>query len=208
MKTIASLLAALLFVASPSCAAASDHGSSSSSSDSSNSNTRSDSAPAPSHADSGPVSRPDPISRPIDPGQPSRPPNSPPVQPLPRYQAKTPGKVASSNTSTQNSPPDQSDWYAWSWDNDLAWSVAPSYWGDGFWGPLAFGLGASAYLAAQGSPGYRLLQDYGLQQTPCGPPGLVEIIGPNDSEICASPNAFVAAGVYYVDVSMLTLYSR
>jgi hypothetical protein len=52
------------------------------------------------------------------------------------------------------------------------------------------------------------LQNYGLQQTPCGPPDLVVIWGPDNSVICAYPNNLVGPGNYGVDPSSLTLISQ
>ena len=88
------------------------------------------------------------------------------------------------------------------------WVGYDGYWGNGFWGPLAYGLSAASCVVATGSPGASLLQAYDLRQTPCGPPDLVEIYGPDGSEICAYPNALVAPGAYSVDPDTLTLYSE
>jgi hypothetical protein len=52
-----------------------------------------------------------------------------------------------------------------------------------------------------------LLQDYGLQQTPCGPPDLVVIWGPDNSVICALPNNNVGPGNYSVDPETFSLVS-
>jgi len=52
-----------------------------------------------------------------------------------------------------------------------------------------------SYQVQPSSPGAQLLQSYELQQTPCGPAGLVVIWGPNNSVICAYPNAIVSAGI-------------
>jgi len=81
---------------------------------------------------------------------------------------------------------------AWGWNHGVAWRSAPAYWGGGFWGPFAlaaltgallFGSIAddqnqivySSYQVEPDSPGAQLLQDYGLQQTDCGPDNLVVI---------------------------------
>jgi hypothetical protein len=105
----------------------------------------------------------------------------------------------------------------------LAAPAASCYWGGSYWGP--WGLYASApvpfgsvpdydareiypsYEAAPQSPGAELLQDYGLQQTDCGPPNLVVIWGPDKSVICAFPSDLVAPGNYVLDPDTLTLHS-
>jgi hypothetical protein len=113
---------------------------------------------------------------------------------------------------------------AWYWNRGVAWSPAPIYWGGGFWGPWAFGdLSAAilfgsivdanngvyqSYQVEPDSAGAQLLADYGLQQTPCGPPNLVVIWGPDNSVICAFPNSMVAPGNYQLDPSTLTLVSQ
>jgi hypothetical protein len=122
---------------------------------------------------------------------------------------------------------------AWNWNRGVMWQPAPRYWGGGFWGPFAFGLAAAAigaalygtfldpatneyvtsYQVAEGSPGATLLENYQLTQTPCGPPNLVVIFGPDenggdDSVICAYPNNLVGPGEYDVDPSTLTLVSQ
>jgi hypothetical protein len=110
----------------------------------------------------------------------------------------------------------------------VTWAPATSYWGGGFWGPFAIGvatavLGVAAfgtyldpatnayfpsYQVAPGSPGAILLENYQLTQTPCGPPGLVVIFGPDNSVICAVPNGLVGPGEYAIDPSNLTLVSQ
>jgi hypothetical protein len=117
---------------------------------------------------------------------------------------------------------------AWEWNRGVVWAAAPAYWGGGFWGPFAFGatavaLGAAAYgsfvdpaanaefpsyQVAPGSPGAALLENYNLTQTPCGPPDLVVIFGPDNSVICAAPNDLVGSGEYELDSSNLTLVSQ
>ena len=114
---------------------------------------------------------------------------------------------------------------AWGWNRGFAWEIAPNYWGGGFWGPWAIvSLGGVAlygsivdhqdqvdypsYQVELNSPGAQLLQNYGLQQTPCGPPDLVVIWGPDNSVICAYPNDLVAPGNYEVDPSTLNLISQ
>lgn len=110
----------------------------------------------------------------------------------------------------------------WAWNHGVVWSPAPVYWGGGFWGPFAFAaLGSSllfgsiaddqaqltypSYQVEPDTPGWDLLQDYQLQQTPCGPPDLVVIWGPDDSVICAFPNGTVGPGNYQVDPATFTL---
>ncbi|MGH7715009.1 MAG: hypothetical protein ACREML_03325 [Vulcanimicrobiaceae bacterium] len=112
----------------------------------------------------------------------------------------------------------------WNWNRGVAWAPAPIYWGGGFWGPWAFADISTAilfgsvtdsnnddyqsYQVEPNSAGAQLLADYGLQQTPCGPPNLVVIWGPDDSVICAFPNAMVGPGNYQLDPSTLTLVSQ
>ena len=110
----------------------------------------------------------------------------------------------------------------WGWNLGQPWRPAPIYWGGGFWGPWALaGLTGAvlygslldaqdrwvvpSYQAESDSPGWHLLADYGLQQTACGPPNLVDIWGPDNSLICALPDDAVAAGDYEVDPATLTL---
>lgn len=112
------------------------------------------------------------------------------------------------NTRVQNG--------TYAWNHGVNWQPAPIYWGGGFWGPFAvadiaaltvYGWIADSrtrtiydsYQLQPDSPGWQLLQDYQLQQTPCGPPDLVVIWGPENSVICAYPNNLVGAGDYQVD---------
>ncbi len=112
---------------------------------------------------------------------------------------------------------------AWSWNRGVAWQPAPIYWGGGFWGPWAYADAAAilfgsivdanndvyqSYQVEPNSAGAQLLADYGLQQTPCGPPDLVVIWGPDNSVICAFPNSMVGPGNYQLDPSTLTLTSQ
>jgi hypothetical protein len=113
---------------------------------------------------------------------------------------------------------------AWGWNHGVVWAPAPVYWGGGFWGAWAIGVTSAAvygsivsstthqtitsYQVQPNSPGATLLSNYGLTQTPCGPPNLVVIYGPNTSAICAYPNNTVAAGSYGVDSSNLSLVSQ
>jgi len=110
----------------------------------------------------------------------------------------------------------------WGWNHGIAWRPAPTYWGGGFWGPWALGALAGAtlfgaivddssqteypsYQVEPDSPGAQALQSYGLQQTECGPPNLVEIWGPDNSVVCAVPNDTVAPGDYELDPATLNL---
>ena len=111
---------------------------------------------------------------------------------------------------------------AWGWNHGAVWYPASNYWGGGFWGALAISATTAAiygsivynnttyrsYQIQASSPGYTLLSNYGLQQVQCGPPGLVVMFGPNNSVICANPNANVAAGSYDIDSQTLSLVSR
>jgi hypothetical protein len=111
---------------------------------------------------------------------------------------------------------------AWGWNRGVVWAPNYGYWGGGFWGAFAVGAATAAvmgsiyynnqrynsYQVSAGSPGAQLLSNYGLQQVPCGPPGLVVIYGPNNGVICANPNARVAAGTYAVNENNLTLQSQ
>jgi hypothetical protein len=116
------------------------------------------------------------------------------------------------------------NWNSWGWNHGRTWYPAPIYWGGGFWGPFALGALTGAFLYGSLvdypdqiiypsyqiqplTPGAQLLQNYGLTQTPCGPPNLVIIWGPGDSVICAYPNDLVSAGNYQVDPTTLTLVS-
>jgi hypothetical protein len=193
MKIAASILAIAL-CATPLGALASSHGGGGSHG-SGGSSGGSHAAPAahaapPAHAAPAPRSAPPPRS-----SGPAR------LQPLPIYRARTP--VAPSRPV-----PNPNNYQPWGWNGGVAWIGYGGYWGNGFWGPLAYGLGAASYVVAPGSPGAELLDAYGLTQTPCGPPDLVEIYGPDGSEICAFPNALVAPGIYYIDPDTLTLYSQ
>jgi hypothetical protein len=105
--------------------------------------------------------------------------------------------------------------HPWGWNAGRVWVAQPGYWGGGFWGAFALGVTiggadyAGGYYAAQsGYPGYQLLANYGLQQTDCDQPNLVDIYGPDGSEICAYPNDMVAPGAYNVDPATLTLVSQ
>jgi hypothetical protein len=111
---------------------------------------------------------------------------------------------------------------AWGWNHGVVWAPVENYWGGGFWGSLAIGAISAAvygsivsanqtytsYQVQPYSPGATLLQNYQLQQVPCGPPGLVQIFGPDNSVICAAPNNIVAPGDYDLDASQLSLISQ
>jgi hypothetical protein len=111
---------------------------------------------------------------------------------------------------------------AWGWNRGVVWAPHYGYWGGGFWGAFAVGAATAAvmgsiyynnqrynsYQVSAGSPGAQLLSNYGLQQVPCGPPGLVVIYGPNNGVICANPNGRVAAGTYAVNENNLSLQSQ
>ncbi len=107
---------------------------------------------------------------------------------------------------------------AWGWNRGNRWEGYSDDWGDGFWGPFALGsltgafiVGADSeeslpyYQVAEGSPGAQLLANYDLSQTPCGPPDLVMLYGPNGGTICAYPNDEVPPGPYNISESTLTL---
>ncbi len=95
----------------------------------------------------------------------------------------------------------------WVWNGGRVWAAAPGYWGGGFWGSLAIGLSFNDYVVQPSSPGAQLLANYGLQQTDCDQDNLVQIFGPDGSEICAYPNDEVGPGQYQVDPSTLSLVS-
>ena len=89
----------------------------------------------------------------------------------------------------------------------MAWAPDQSYWGGGFWGPLALGIviGASVHVAGD-SPGGTLLSNYSLVEEQCDSNNdQVEIYGPDGSMVCAIPNSLVGAGRYDVDNSTLSL---
>jgi hypothetical protein len=95
--------------------------------------------------------------------------------------------------------------YASRWSG---WEPRVGFWGGGFWGSLSIGLAPSAYIVQNDSPGYDLLAQYNLQQTDCEQPNLVQIQGPDGSEVCAYPNDQVGPGAYQVDPSTMTLISE
>jgi hypothetical protein len=114
---------------------------------------------------------------------------------------------------------------AWGWNGYVPWYPAPYYYGGGFWGPFWGGVGLTvafgeyydeetkekeqSYEVQPDSPGAKVLASYELTQAQCGPPTSVVVIqGPNNSVVCANPNARVAAGIYDLDVQNLTITSR
>ncbi len=130
-----------------------------------------------------------------------------PVQPMPHYLAR---QVVSVSVVSPH-------FYAqaWQWNGGAAWYPRPAYWGGGFWGNFALGVsfnnynygGYGGYIVQQQSPGAQLLANYQLTQTSCDQPNLVDILGPDGSEICAYPNNMVSPGAYDVDYATLTLNS-
>jgi hypothetical protein len=133
------------------------------------------------------------------------------AQPQERYQART---YVQRDYVARNVVVARRDVNAWYWNRGIAWAPSPAYWGGGFWGlfslNLAFNEPAPAnyyYQVTPSSPGAQLLANYGLTQTDCNQPNLVDIIGPDGSEICAYPNDEVGPGQYNVDPSTLSLIS-
>jgi len=118
------------------------------------------------------------------------------VEPMPRYQSRT---VIAWGGGFRHDP--------WYWHSGLAWAPAPAYWGGGFWGDFAIGLSIGSYNVQPDSPGAQLLANYGLTQGPCDQDNMVQIYGPDGSEICAYPNDTVAPGQYQIDMSTLSLVS-
>ena len=96
-----------------------------------------------------------------------------------------------------------------------------AYWGGGFWGAMAIGATSAliygsivdstthttytSYEVQPGTPGETFLSSYQLTQTQCGGEGLVVVYGPENSVVCATPNANVGAGAYRLDVNTLAL---
>jgi hypothetical protein len=110
----------------------------------------------------------------------------------------------------------------WAWNHGSHWHAANGYWGGGFWGDFALasiggfalygsiddsqnGYAYDSYRVDADTPGAELLNDYQLEQAECGPPGLVDIWGPDGSVICAIPNDEVPPGNYQVDEETFTL---
>jgi hypothetical protein len=114
---------------------------------------------------------------------------------------------------------------SWGWHGGSPWYPNRTYWGGGFWGPFAAGavvggITGSLITAAanqnnntvivvqQGTPGYNLLDSYGLKQTNRCDETVVIIYGPENSIICATPNTIVRAGRYDIDAEKLILIER
>ena len=97
----------------------------------------------------------------------------------------------------------------WYWHRGEAWYPEAGFWGGGFWGNFAIGLsiGGGGYSVQADSPGAQLLANYGLTQGPCDQDNMVDIFGPDGSQICAYPNDLVAPGQYQIDMSTLSLVS-
>jgi len=109
----------------------------------------------------------------------------------------------------------------WGWNGGVIWYPAYGYWGGGFWGPWGYGYYGpyygeythtvthevvKSYEIAPDSPGAKMLANYGLTQTQCSNEGnLVVVFGPENSIICAQPNATVAAGQYELNTDDLTI---
>ena len=127
---------------------------------------------------------------------------------MPRYNARPVERQYADNRGYSNRVAYSGYGSPWGWNGGRAWVASPGYWGGGFWGGLAIGLSVNDYVVQPNSPGYDLLGAYGLQQTDCDQPNLVQIYGPDGGEICAYPNDQVAPGAYQVDPSSLTLVSE
>ncbi len=155
--------------------------------------------------------------RPPNNNQPRPPNNNQPRPPSPNYR---PPNYRPSHTVVVVNPVYRGP--AWGWNRGVAWYPAPAYWGGGFWGTLAIAATSAAvfgYIVGQNnqqivsyqvqpnSPGAQMLANYQLTQTPCGPPNLVVIYGPDNSVICAYPNNLVSAGTYQLNPSTLTISS-
>jgi len=140
-----------------------------------------------------------------------------------QYHGTTSTSNGTVNRSAYVTNPVYSSYPAWGWNAGVAWYPAPTYWGGGFWGPMAVGVTSAAvygaivnannqkvtsYQVESNSPGAKLLSSYHLTQVPCGPPNLVVIYGPDNSVICARPNNLVSAGNYALDSSNLTIISQ
>jgi hypothetical protein len=129
----------------------------------------------------------------------------------PQYQDRAPMQYRSERYVQHDV---QRDARPWEWNGGRTWVASPRYWGGGFWGAFSVDLAFNNYPNGQyyevqpSSPGSQLLQQYGLQQTDCDQPNLVDIAGPDGGEVCAYPNNEVAPGQYQVDPSTLTLISE
>jgi len=134
------------------------------------------------------------------------------TQPVQRYQVRT--YAASRGYAQRDVVVARNAVNPWYWNRGIAWAPSPAYWGGGFWGAFAINLAFNEpapanyyYQVAPSSPGAQLLANYGLTQTDCDQPNLVDITGPDGSEICAYPNDEVGPGQYNVDPSTLSLVS-
>ena len=116
---------------------------------------------------------------------------------------------------------------SWGWHGGSPWYPNNTFWGGGFWGPFAVGTvvggltgalitsaaqnnnnrGDTYIIVKQGTPGYNLLDSYGLRQTRCTDDVIV-IYGPENSVICATPTSRIPAGTYDTDTETLTLIAR
>jgi hypothetical protein len=126
-----------------------------------------------------------------------------PVQPMPQYQARQSVAYYSATPVYRYAPM----YGAWHWNGGVAWVGIPHYWGAGFWGDFAIGLPIATYNVAPASPGAQLLANYSLTQGPCDQDNMVQVYGPDNSEICAYPNNLVSPGQYQIDMSNLSLVS-
>ena len=136
------------------------------------------------------------------------------VQSMPRYQSRTyvQNNYGRGGYARRDFVVARGDVNPWYWNRGIAWAPSPAYWGGGFWGAFGINLafndpGNGYYQVASSSPGSQLLANYGLTQTDCNQPNLVDIIGPDGSQICAYPNDQVGPGQYNVDPSTLSLIS-
>jgi hypothetical protein len=120
------------------------------------------------------------------------------IQPMPVYQARS--VVSYYGYSAPVYP-------VWHWNGGVAWVGIPQFWGFGFWGNFAPAPPVATYTVAESSPGAQLLANYNLTQGPCDQDNMVQIYGPDNSEICAYPNNLVSPGQYQIDMSNLSLVS-
>jgi hypothetical protein len=165
-------------------------------------------------------------ARPAQPGRPQPAPNPGGGRPGGNNGARPPapgGRPSGGRPPVAIRPPSYRPGPSWGWNHGVAWQPATNYWGGGFWGSLALAAASAAiygsivadnnqtyasYQVQPDSPGAILLQNYQLQQVPCGPPDLVVIYGPDNSVICAAPNTIVAPGYYNLDPTTLTIVSQ
>ena len=203
-----------MLCASPLFASANDR---TTSDTSSNSGSHSDPAPAPAERSDpapAPVERSDSAPAPVDRSAPApveravpapvtnapsdraetrpvpQPPGRGPVQPLPPYQRQVPTQPGGGSGHKPKPNPHQYSNPSQSNDDETDTTEANS----------------NASRVAPGAIGAQLLHAYGLRQTLCGAPNLVEIVRPGASEICAFPNNVIGPGRYQVDPATLMLY--